>query len=104
MGASVSGGDASVSGGPTAGGGTVQVWSQAEREKAHADARSCDPMGDITFKSTHLGTFSYGGLEFHLPTFTQCMLNKGYAINGAAGRDALTDFGSKTPKADVQGN
>jgi hypothetical protein len=52
-------------------------------------------MGDIDFRTTYLGRFSYGGLEFHLPTFTQCMLDKGYAITGVAGRNSLTNFGQR---------
>ena len=70
--------------------------SKADREQMHADARACDPMGDITFRTNAVnGTFSYGGLEFHLPTFTQCMLDRGYAITGAAGRNSLTNFGQR---------
>ena len=62
-------------------------------------------MGDISFRTNAVaGSFSYGGLEFHLPTFTQCMQDKGYSITGVAGRNALTNFGGSTPQPQVQGN
>ena len=75
--------------------GTGTAYSAVEREQVHADARACDPMSDITFKTHGVQRqFSYGGLEFHLPTFVSCMRQKGYELSGAA-REDLTNFGSR---------
>jgi hypothetical protein len=60
----------------------------------HIDARACDPFGDITVRSKQDGSFTYGGLEFHLPTIVACMREKGYSLSSAA-REDLTDFGSR---------
>lgn len=48
----------------------------------------------LSIRSTYLGTFTYGGLEFHLPTFVQCMKDKGYSLS-SAGRNELTNFGQR---------
>lgn len=64
------------------------------REQIHVDSRSCDPFGDITVKSKQDGSFTYGGLEFHLPTYAQCMKDKGYRM-GSASRNDLTNFGQR---------
>lgn len=107
------GGGGSVSGGvsaPASAGGSASysgTWGSTplgkgtskDRETMHADARACDPMGDIEVRSKQDGSFTYGGLEFHLPTFAQCMLDKGYKVS-TAGRNALTDFGSAGRKFD----
>jgi len=70
-------------------------YTVTEREQVHADARACDPMGDITFRTNGVRrTFTYGGLEFHLPTFVQCMKDKGYELS-SAGRNELTNFGTR---------
>ena len=74
----------------------------APREQVHADARACDPMGDINVRSKVNGSFTYGGLEFHLPTFVQCMKDKGYELSGA-GRNELTDFTSNGRITDAAG-
>ena len=104
-GASVGGGSSSASGGPTGGGGTGygSSYTVVEREQVHADARACDPMGDITFRTHGVQrSFTYGGLEFHLPTFVQCMKDKGYELSGA-GRNELTDFGGARSLDSTQG-
>jgi hypothetical protein len=46
----------------------------------HIDARACNPFGDITVRSKQDGSFTYGGLEFHLPTFAACIREKGYSL------------------------
>lgn len=83
--------------------GTGTAYSAVEREQVHADARACDPMGDITFRTHGVQRqFSYGGLEFHLPTFVQCMKDNGYGLSGA-GRNELTDFGGARSLDAIQG-
>jgi hypothetical protein len=39
-------------------------------------------------------SFSYGGVEYALPTFAQCMRNLGHSTS-SAGRDSLTNFGQR---------
>ena len=65
-----------------------------DRYQVMADARACNTRADIDWDTTADGGFTYGGLEFHLPDFAQCMQDKGYQTS-TAGRKQLTNFGTR---------
>lgn len=69
-----------------------------DRWAVDQDMKMCDPFGDMVkeTKVTKNGEtrFTYGGLEFHEPTFAQCMQDKGY-FTGSPGRNSLTNFGTR---------
>lgn len=50
--------------------------------------------GLVDYRILPDGSFLYWGVEYALPTFAQCMKDRGVQVS-TAGRDSLTNFGSR---------
>ena len=92
LGGTVSGGSASVDGGGT-------QTSEARGQYNYEALRACTSAGAgfdnlIDYRVKPDGTFVYWGVEYALPTFVQCMKDRGVQMS-TAGRNELTNFGSR---------
>ena len=88
---------------PTVSGGAASAYTRSDqyglesrrtREQVEADLRACNRLADIGYDTRQDGSFTYWGLEMHLPDFAQCLYDKGYAISSPP-REILTNFGQR---------
>ena len=68
--------------------------STRTREQVESDLRACNRLADVGYDTRSDGSFTYWGLEMHLPDFAQCLYDKGYAISSPP-REILTNFGTR---------
>lgn len=95
-GSSAGGSSASAPSTPT---GTFDGFTQANGKGSIDDLRACTTAptpgaGLVGYIAKADGSFRYGGYEFAVPDFVQCMRDKGYKLD-TAGRNELTNFGRR---------
>ena len=84
---------------PSGSGGAYSGFAQANGKGPIEDLRACTApptpgAGLVSYVAKADGSFRYGGYEFAVPDFVQCMKDKGYKLD-TAGRNEMTNFGSR---------